>query len=83
MTYGAGIGPWRIWLDVRITRRKAYHIVKDAQGVSQFRSRILSECLAWLAAEGVEDYVLVPDTRDVRPVRCSATQVEDLELWQN
>lgn len=51
---------WSLVLDIDITRRKTYHLVVDPAGAVQFRSRYPSECMAWLANEGVERYTLNP-----------------------
>ena len=50
---------WVLWLDCEVTRRKLYHIVTDSNDRTRFRSRFVSECIAFLANEGVEAYLQV------------------------
>lgn len=52
---------WVLHLDRWITRRKRYHIVTAPDGAVMFRSRIVGECLLYLAAEDVECYAVVAD----------------------
>lgn len=50
-----------IHADLRITRRKLFHVVADASGAPVYRSRLIGECLAWVAREGQADVTLFCD----------------------
>ena len=49
---------WSVWPDQRITRRKYFHLVVNPQGRTEFRSRLIAECLDYLAALGVDEFEL-------------------------
>ena len=58
---GDNPGAWQVWLDLIVTRRKVAHTVIDPSGAPIYHSRFLSECLAYLANQGVREYLLVPN----------------------
>lgn len=76
-------GAWTIWLDLPITRRKIYHTIKDPVGNRVFSSRFLSECLAYLDAEGVTEYTLYPRGDRTMGVPLPVLQVRKVEQWQS
>lgn len=75
--------PYVIWLDLPITRRKIYHSVLDPGGARVFSSRFLSECLAYLDAEGVTEYVLVPRGDRTLGANLPRHTVRKVDQWQN
>lgn len=50
--------PWQIVTDNLLTRRKRYHAVMTPLGDCAFKSRVLWDCVEYLDAEGVREYVL-------------------------
>lgn len=54
-------GHWQVWLDLLVTRRKVHHTIIDPSGNPIYHSRFLSECLGWLAENGIQAYLLVPN----------------------
>lgn len=74
---------WIIYCDRWITRRKRYHSVINPEGVVEWKSRLLGECIEYLAAQDILEYQLV-----VEPVGTSAVHTLDVHLkeapkWQN
>lgn len=51
---------WRIMVDVSVTRRKRYHQVWGPDGRWRFSSRLFWDCVEFLAAEGIEAYLVHP-----------------------
>lgn len=51
--------PWRLYVDVEITRRKRYHLVASPEGEIVFRSRIVSEVIGYLVDHEISCYRLV------------------------
>lgn len=60
---------WTIYADLRITRRKLFHVVQNPKGETVYRSRLLGACLEFCEAEGAEEIVLtyVVEARDKEP----------------
>lgn len=61
---------WCITVDRYITRRKLFHIVSNPQGEIMFRSRLLGDCIAYLAAEGQNEYMIACPNPRVGSVLC-------------
>lgn len=47
-----------IFADLRITRRKLFHVVQDEMTEIVFRSRLIGECIEYCFAEGATEVVL-------------------------
>lgn len=58
---------WTIWTNVSITRRKSYHLVTSPDGETRYRDRHFWPCVEWLAAEGVDRYLIRPSEHDGLP----------------
>lgn len=52
------MGTWSIITDCQLTRRKRYHAVENPQGEPVFKSRLFWDCVEYLDAEGVEEYLV-------------------------
>lgn len=50
-----------IHADLRVTRRKLFHVVADASGAPVFRHRQIGDCLAWAAREGQDEITIICD----------------------
>jgi len=47
---------WTLQVDLQITRRKIYHQVLTPKGAPAIQSRYVSDCIQFLAAEGIMCY---------------------------
>lgn len=74
---------WSLLLDREITRRKIYHQVVDPRGVLAFSSRYVTECIEYLANEGIEEYTLALSPRRQQLERDVRLTVKRTEQWQN
>lgn len=67
--------PWKITVDVHITRRKRYQMVTDPEGVVRWKSRDLWSAIEFMDAEGVTEYLIAPSDEELwhnaRPVRAN------------
>jgi hypothetical protein len=62
--------PLTIFADLRITRRKLFHVVEDEDGGVVFRSRLIGDVLEYVTREGQESVTLtcVADRPNNEPV---------------
>lgn len=56
----------RLVCDVRITRRKYYHMIADQRGNVIHQERLFGDALDWLDQQGVKEYLIETDGRTWR-----------------
>ena len=74
---------WTIHCDRLITRRKRYHSVVNPQGLVEFKSRLLGECIEYLAAQDVLEYQLAVEPFGSRRLHTLDVKLERQPQWQN
>lgn len=74
---------WVIWCERPITRRKRFHSVVNPQGVVEWKSRHLGECVEYLAAQGILCYLMRVEPFDTRERLDLEVNMKGTPQWQN
>ena len=64
---------WCIVTDARITRRKYFHFIVAPDRTIKYRSRLLWECIEWLAEEEISTAALIDGDAALTGPRLSVT----------
>lgn len=75
--------PAKIYVDMQITRRKTYHVVTDWLDKPLYRSRLLSDCIAYMDEAGVTEYTLIPEAQRQPELPFLQVAAEASPPWQN
>lgn len=74
---------WVIHCDRQITRRKRFHSVVNPQGVVEYKSQLLGECLEYLAAQEISEYQLLVEPFGARAAITLEATLKEPVQWQN